>query len=403
MQEQSRTVLHVSWQRTPQAAPGMNFVPSEHQAAGHAGCMTAGAVFAKLTSRQEIDFYACTPASDAPLGDHLSHWMPTFMGTLREGQMGAGDVATLEQREGGDVRGELSDGGGEKVLNRGKGKENDKENDRDTENDRDKENGTDKENDKKGEVESGMESGLLSGMEHHQLHAPKSYLVLLNLYYGLRHPCILDIKLGAVLVDESVSEEKRLRLLQVSRSTTSGSLGFRICGMKIYSQSRVPALFPGIDSTVSCSGNYMSFDKHFGRSLTPGTVGEAIHYFFSPLGLLQQPVMNRFLQRLSLLYNCLLDTEVRIKSGSLCFVYDADMHAVVGDADTYYEADALVHDYCPEDSDDDDDDDGATLRLSSLHLIDFAHAKYTPGQGPDDNLLNGIESLIAVFSKLLNP
>ena len=44
---------------------------------------------------------------------------------------------------------------------------------------------------------------------------------------------MIDIKLGRILYDKDTSEEKRLRMEQVSSDTTSGSLGFRICGMQV--------------------------------------------------------------------------------------------------------------------------------------------------------------------------
>ncbi|KAK3688214.1 inositol polyphosphate kinase-domain-containing protein [Podospora appendiculata] len=54
-----------------------------------------------------------------------------------------------------------------------------------------------------------------------------------------------------------------------------------------------------------------------------------------------------------------------------------------------------------EDEDDDDDDDMSTLpRIYSLKLIDFAHAEWVPGQGPDENCLFGVRSLIKIFEEL---
>ncbi|KAK5019215.1 hypothetical protein LTR16_012705, partial [Cryomyces antarcticus] len=49
-----------------------------------------------------------------------------------------------------------------------------------------------------------------------------------------------------------------------------------------------------------------------------------------------------------------------------------------------------------EDDDDDEDDedvDDALPKLSVTKLIDFAHAKWTPGLGPDENVLQGVRSI----------
>jgi 1D-myo-inositol-tetrakisphosphate 5-kinase/inositol-polyphosphate multikinase len=49
----------------------------------------------------------------------------------------------------------------------------------------------------------------------------------------------------------------------------------------------------------------------------------------------------------------------------------------------------------------DDDSEMSTLpHIFSLKLIDFAHATWVPGQGPDENNLLGVRSLIKIFEQL---
>jgi inositol-polyphosphate multikinase len=59
-------------------------------------------------------------------------------------------------------------------------------------------------------------------------------VVLENLEWGFRRPSVLDIKLGKILTDEFVSEEKRMRLEKVSMSTTSWDNHLRLTGMRVY-------------------------------------------------------------------------------------------------------------------------------------------------------------------------
>lgn len=318
----------------------MDFKPSAHQAAGHDGCLTSGAVFAKLTTQQEIDFYAETLANavDADLGSHLSHWMPTYMGTLTE------DV----------VNGET--------------------------------------------LESKAEQALQATAKD------KVYVVLQNLYYGFEKPSILDIKLGAVLVDDTVAEEKRLRLAKVSESTTSGSLHFRVCGMKLYggeTGDKPEEVFDGMHETVeveeTSAGNYFKFNKFYGRTLSKENAKEGIAHYLSYTGKNRTWLLSRFHQRLQLLYNCLLDAEVRIKSGSLFFIFENDPRKWEGlDESLYMERDPLVNEAL-----EDDDEEDSECPLSSLSFIDFAHAKYTEGEGPDENVIVGVENLIRIFAELL--
>lgn len=53
-----------------------------------------------------------------------------------------------------------------------------------------------------------------------------------------------------------------------------------------------------------------------------------------------------------------------------------------------------------EDEDYDDYELSSQPRIFSLKLIDFAHAKWVPGQGPDENSLVGVRSIIKVFEEL---
>jgi inositol-polyphosphate multikinase len=58
-------------------------------------------------------------------------------------------------------------------------------------------------------------------------------IVLENLEWGFQKPSVLDIKLGKILTDDLVSEEKRLRLEKVSMSTTSWENHIRLTGMRV--------------------------------------------------------------------------------------------------------------------------------------------------------------------------
>lgn len=59
-------------------------------------------------------------------------------------------------------------------------------------------------------------------------------ICLENILHGFTRPCIMDLKMGALLYDEHATEEKRKKMIEQSINTTSHSLGLRICGMKVY-------------------------------------------------------------------------------------------------------------------------------------------------------------------------
>jgi 1D-myo-inositol-tetrakisphosphate 5-kinase/inositol-polyphosphate multikinase len=58
-------------------------------------------------------------------------------------------------------------------------------------------------------------------------------IVLENIEWGFKRPSVLDIKLGKILTDEKVTEEKRLRLEKVSMTTTSWEHHLRLTGMRV--------------------------------------------------------------------------------------------------------------------------------------------------------------------------
>lgn len=352
----------------------MDFAPSEHQAAGHDGCLAAGAVFAKLTTQLEIDFYAelaLRAPPDAELGSHLSHWMPTYMGTLQQGAIGGENAIVVDNATLVDGNGSTIDASASTID---------------------------------------ASTSTTAATDNATKKPDKQYIVLQNLYHGFLKPGILDIKLGAVLVDDTVTEEKRQRLAKVSSSTTSGSLHFRVCGMKTYLGDRdtkpETEVFPGLNETVEVSksedGYYLKYNKFYGRKLTDATVTNGILEFFKSEFINPKFALTRFHQRLQLLYNCLIDSEARIVSGSLLFIYESDPEKWTGlDEQTYYSRDALIAEDINDD-DDDDDDDPQPTPLSRLNFIDFSHSKFVDGQGPDENVIVGVENLIGIFGKLVD-
>lgn len=313
------------------------------QAAGHDGCEVSGPVFIKTTTDQEVQFYRDAFVGDSQLdGTLLLHWMPVMMGTLTPGNLHG--------------------------------------------------------------IE-GTEKPVLGLEEAHLINPSptngKVKIVLQNLYHGFSHPSILDIKLGKVLTDDTVTPEKAQRLADVSSTTTSGSLGFRICGMKLWGKDiqQLPQIYRNMKDHVTSENDYLSFDKFFGRSLTDSTMELAMHLYFSAIPAKHRlKVINRFHQRLQLLYNCLLDAEVRIFSGSLLFIYESDPHRWNSVVD-YDEADPLLYGL-PDDSDDEDTTD-IDAPLSKLNMIDFAHATHTKGKGYDENIVDAVENLIGLFDRIL--
>ncbi|KAI5283279.1 hypothetical protein KEM52_003443, partial [Ascosphaera acerosa] len=151
-------------------------------------------------------------------------------------------------------------------------------------------------------------------------------LVLENLARGFKQPSIIDIKLGARLWADDALPAKRARLDEVARGTTSGSLGFRIAGMKVW-RSR--------DSASTCptpsDGRYQLYDRWYGRSLTPQTTLCGLQEFLSGAGAsaARRPYMAaRIATRLRRIAAVLQAEETRMYSSSVLIIYEGDPHSL---------------------------------------------------------------------------
>ena len=104
----------------------------------------------------------------------------------------------------------------------------------------------------------------------------------------------------------------------------------------------------------------------------------------------------------------MIDSNTRMIAASLLFIYENDelrWGEALSSDEAYGEKDPLLTDNFLEDSEDEQDEDGddkeVSTPLSRLNLIDFAHSKYVDkNEGPDENVLQGLELLLEIFEKI---
>ncbi|ETV92845.1 hypothetical protein, variant [Aphanomyces invadans] len=89
------------------------------------------------------------------------------------------------------------------------------------------------------------------------------YIVLGDLTQGYMRPCVLDIKMGTRQHGADAPPEKARSHALKCATTTSATLGFRLCGMQIYNQAE---------------GRYVLRDKHWGRLLQPADILPALRF-----------------------------------------------------------------------------------------------------------------------------
>ena len=265
-----------------------------------------------------------------------------------------------------------------------------------------------------------------------------SAVVLENVAAGFKKPNILDVKLGARLWADDAPIAKRVKLDKVAEETTSKPLGLRIAGMKTY-QGKVS----NGEGNITPDG-YRLYDKMYGRSFSADTIAQGFEEYFQltrgvkAKGMIRKTI-KRFIEDLRAMESVIKMEESRMYSASLLFVYEGDPQtlqdafvterdiiasldrkmsfsddatngngATIGDdrikgnvTGFGTDADANVDDRDDEGGEDDDDDDEVKFpAIQSLKLIDFAHAEWTPGQGPDENILHGIRNTIKILTSL---
>ncbi|KAG6375733.1 hypothetical protein JVT61DRAFT_2579 [Boletus reticuloceps] len=255
---------------------------------------------------------------------------------------------------------------------------------------------------------------------------PGQTLVLQNLLYGYRKPCILDVKLGTVLYDEDASEEKKARMIEKAAESTTLTTGIRLTGFQVYSNrspdpivygkaygySLKPEQFrEGIENCFPCSISTSATNSGLAASSssTPG-IGLPADTLLT--------LLTALLGALTDLRECLAGVHVRMVGGSVLIIYEGDWERAAaasgygggpgdvevesGEEEDQIEVEVdeqgeIVVESIPGETFE-ASSEGSSIdqrpRLYTISLIDFAHTRVVPGGGPDQGVLMGMDTLI---------
>jgi inositol-polyphosphate multikinase len=287
-------------------------------------------------------------------------------------------------------------------------------------------------------------------------------IALLNASYGFKKPNIMDTKMGQQLWSKHASHEKRERFDKITERTTHKNFGFRIAGMQVYKGSHPTYATPNgkVEPSVNVNGpneeGFMMYNKFWGRDdVNDSNLVESLKRFIfnEAAGIdedLGKLVAGLFATDLRRVEEVLQKEESRMYSSSLLFVFEGDgptLRAAIEEAkakkaemervkaelvtsvckrsapravSTNLRVDSgigmddeelksitesITFDHeVEEGSEDDDEEDFDELssfpRIYDLKIIDFAHAEWTRGLGPDEAVLLGVRSLAEIFEKL---
>ncbi len=311
----------------------------ENAAAGHDGVLSdpSGELVIKPCIEAEIKFYQDT------LHEHpdFAEMMPTFMGTLQLGEPAhAPSVTAAHENE------EMT--------------------------------------------QATKDQQLLHGVKIATLSA----IVLENLEHGFKQANVLDVKLGSQLYEDGTKAEKAARLDKVAAETTTGSLNFRIAGMKVWNGEK-----------------FDIYDKFYGRQFNAKNVQNGFETFFSGLttGLKAdeaQELLETILAEITKTRHMLEKYESRMYSASVLIVYEGDS-GELGELMGGEPKTPRVDERAPtrlevkKSIDDEEDEEEKPPVAFKVKMIDFAHAAWTPGRGKDDNVIIGLKNVEKQMDQLI--
>ncbi|KAK0474004.1 SAICAR synthase-like protein [Armillaria novae-zelandiae] len=316
----------------------LNAIPLASQVGGHAGVLTSedGSLLIKPALPLEHQFYQILNSN--PAFEPLRPFVPKFIGTLK-------------------LQGELD------------------------------------------ETNQGLEPGsgiavkaLPEGHQKDEWLLISCSLVLENLSHPFIRPNILDIKLGTVLYDANASPEKVTRMEKAARETTSLETGIRLTGFQVHDHA---------------TGEPVNTPKSYGKSIKPSDLPEGIARFFPALashttqGLPSKflvPVLKALREDIAEIREAFAGMEMRMVGGSLLIIYEGDL-TKAEDGVKWMLEEEEEEEGDEEDEDEDEDEDEKPKRGPpyTVKLIDFAHARFVPGEGPDEGVLKGFDTVLSLL------
>jgi len=165
--------------------------------------------------------------------------------------------------------------------------------------------------------------------------------------------------------------------------------------------------------------------KSYGKSIKAAQLGEGMAKFFpvgSPIsgssdipssssGLPKEtlePILRAIYDEIAEIRQVCSSLEMRMVGASLLIIYEADWtraeQSLTSSSEEEDENDDIDEDIDDDDDDDDNDDESNLKRFGPpfvVKLIDFAHTRLAPGEGPDQGVLFGMDTVLKLLDARL--
>ena len=247
------------------------------------------------------------------------------------------------------------------------------------------------------------QSGSSSSSYHqsHHVHTHHSspttvtklpHIVLSDLTFGYKRPCVIDLKMGRQSYEPSASREKKERVYK--KYPYQSEIGFRITGLKVWDEDQQA---------------YHTKSKSFGRSILPDQVTQALAFFFQNGLHIRVDIIRHLLGRLQGLLKWMkIQKRYKFYCSSILVVYDGEIPLPgIGGGDCDEDVDGHTDNGSQDESEegtttsqDNPTYSSASDDLCRFAMIDFAHV--VASDEVDADYVYGLENLISKLKEIID-